>query len=170
MLSNNQIKNLTPKDKNYVVGDGRGLYLEIVSSGNKLWRFRYTYKGKQNRMSLGSYPEVSLNDARKKRDELRLLLAKGIEPHLEKKKLTIIERQQQIENYNIQKKKLKFEKLKLKADDGNKDALYHLALLYLNGSDEYDIKQDKKIAFNLLLEAVEKGNKFAKETLKLFNQ
>ena len=67
-------------------------------------------------------------------------------------------------------KKLKFEKLKLKADDGNKDALYHLALLYLNGSDEYDIKQDKKIAFNLLLEAVEKGNKFAKETLKLFNQ
>ncbi len=170
MLNNNQIKSLTPKETRYAVSDDRGLYLEIMPTGKKYWRFRYSFQGKKNRVSLGPYPEVSLNDARNKRDELKLLLVRGIDPVLEKRKFTVIEKQQQLENNNIQKARLKFEKLKLKADDGNKDALYHLALLYLNGSDEYDIKQDKKIAFNLLLEAVEKGNKFAKETLKLFNQ
>lgn len=80
MLNNNQIKSLTPKEKNYVIADDRGLFLEVTASGNKCWRFRYTYKGKQNRMSLGIYPEISLSDARKKRDELRVQLANGIDP------------------------------------------------------------------------------------------
>lgn len=80
MLNNNSIKNLQPKETRYIVNDDRGLYLEVMPNGKKAWRFRYSYKGKQNRMSLGLYPEISLSDARKKRDELRVQLANGIDP------------------------------------------------------------------------------------------
>lgn len=80
MLNNNSIKNLQPKETRYIVNDDRGLYLEIMPSGKKAWRFRYSFKGKKNKISLGSYPEISLSDARKKRDELRVQLANGIDP------------------------------------------------------------------------------------------
>lgn len=80
MLNNNSIKNLQPKETRYIVNDDRGLYLEVMSNGKKAWRFRYSFKGKKNKISLGPYPEISLSDARKKRDELRVQLANGIDP------------------------------------------------------------------------------------------
>lgn len=168
MLNNNSIKNLTPKEKRYRVNVDRGLYLEITPTGKKFWRFRYSFKGKKNIISIGPYPEISLSDARKKRDELRVCLRKGIDIVAEKKKQLIENKQRQNELNKIESSKLRLEKLKLKAENGNKNALYQLALIYFNGSDEYMVKQDKKLAFDLLLEALEKGNKFAKETLKLF--
>lgn len=80
MLNSNSIKSLTPKAARYTVNDDRGLYLEIMPTGKKVWRFRYSFNNKQNRISLGPYPEISLSDARKKRDELRVQLANGIDP------------------------------------------------------------------------------------------
>ncbi|MDE7011880.1 MAG: Arm DNA-binding domain-containing protein [Mailhella sp.] len=80
MLNSNQIKSLTPKTTRYAVSDDRGLYLEIMPTGKKVWRLRYSFKGSNNRISLGPYPEISLSDARKKRDELRVQLANGIDP------------------------------------------------------------------------------------------
>lgn len=60
--------------------DERGLYLEIPPRGSKRWRLRYWIKSKENRLSLGVYPEVSLKEARELRDEARKLIAKGIDP------------------------------------------------------------------------------------------
>ena len=80
MLNNNIIKNLPPKEIRYSISDERGLYLEIMPNGKKSWRFRYSFQGKKNKLSLGSYPEITLSDARKKRDELRVQLANGIDP------------------------------------------------------------------------------------------
>ncbi len=59
---------------------GGGLYLEISPSGGKWWRFKYRFAGKEKRISLGVYPDVSLKEARNRRDEQRRLLANDIDP------------------------------------------------------------------------------------------
>ena len=70
--------NLT--DRSYKIFDSRGLYLLITPAGGKLWRFKYRYGGKENQLSLGTYPLVSLAEARSKRDAFRSLVANGIVP------------------------------------------------------------------------------------------
>lgn len=60
--------------------DGCGMYLEISPAGGKWWRLKYRYDGKEKRLSLGVYPDVSLKDARQRRDDARKLLADGVDP------------------------------------------------------------------------------------------
>lgn len=79
-VTNIAIKNAKPKDKTYKLAAEKGLYLEITPKGNKWWRFKYRFLGKEKRISLGVYPEVSLKEAELKRDEARKLLASGIDP------------------------------------------------------------------------------------------
>jgi integrase len=62
------------------VADEKGLYIEVAPSGGKWWRLKYRIAGKEKRLSLGVYPDVSLKDARDRRDDARKLLAKGIDP------------------------------------------------------------------------------------------
>jgi integrase len=69
----------------YTLGDLDGLSLFISPQGGKSWHFRYYWLGKQKRLSLGTYPEVSLRDARQARDEARALLARGINPKVHRK-------------------------------------------------------------------------------------
>ena len=66
--------------KPYKMGDMAGLYLEVAPAGGKWWRFKYRFDGKEKRMSLGVYPDVSLKDARQRRDEARRLVAAGVDP------------------------------------------------------------------------------------------
>ena len=73
------------KEKPYRLGDSGGLCVEVSTSGSKLWRWRYYFNGKQQILSLGKYPAVSLAEARKKRDEARKLLEVGKHPTREKK-------------------------------------------------------------------------------------
>ena len=79
-LSETQIRNLKPRDKRYMVRDDNGLYLEVMTSGNKHWRYRYYDDKKEIKLSLGEYPYLSLKDAREKRDDLRRGMEKGIDP------------------------------------------------------------------------------------------
>lgn len=79
------VKNAKPQTKNYTLKDERGLYLEVSTSGGKWWRLRYTFNGKENRLSLGTYPDISLKDARERRDEFRTMIAKGIDPSRKRK-------------------------------------------------------------------------------------
>ncbi|ERI50768.1 integrase [Pseudomonas sp. EGD-AK9] len=71
--------------KDYTLPDFDGLSLAVSAPGGKSWHFRYYWASKQKRMSLGTYPEVSLRDARALRDEARALLAKGINPKIDRK-------------------------------------------------------------------------------------
>lgn len=71
--------------KPYKMADGAGLYLEVDPSGGKYWRFKYRRIGKEKRISLGVYPEVSLANARKARDGCRQQLAQGIDPGVARK-------------------------------------------------------------------------------------
>jgi len=87
-LTDTAIKNAKPgvnpkgiaTTKPYKMPDGGGMYLEVAPSGGKWWRFKYRYDGKEKRLSLGVYPDVSLKDARQRRDDARKLLANDIDP------------------------------------------------------------------------------------------
>lgn len=69
-----------PREKPYKLPDGNGLHLLIETNGSKLWRFRYQFDRKEKMLSLGSYPEVSIAQARQRRDDARSVLAGGVDP------------------------------------------------------------------------------------------
>ena len=79
-LTATKIKNVKPGGKPQKLSDGGGMFLLVQTSGTKLWRLSYRYDGKQKTLSLGKYPTVTLAEAREKREELKKLLAKGIDP------------------------------------------------------------------------------------------
>jgi len=83
MLTDTAVRNAKPRDKFYKVSDSGGLYLLVKSTG-KYWRMDYRFVGKRKTLAIGVYPAVSLVAARKKRDEARELLAKDIDPSLNK--------------------------------------------------------------------------------------
>lgn len=84
-LSDIQVSKAKPKDKDYKLTDGGGLFLLITPSGGKLWRLKYRFDGKEKLLSLGQYPAVSLAEARKRREDDRKLLANGQDPVAVKK-------------------------------------------------------------------------------------
>ena len=76
-----QIRNAKPKSKPYKLFDGGGLYIEVLPSASKFWRMKFRQaSGKESRLSFGPYPEVSLSEARKRRDETRALRRGGADP------------------------------------------------------------------------------------------
>ena len=88
LLTATACKNAKPREKLYKLGDRNGLSLWIQAKdkgSGKLWRFEYSFQGKVHRMSLGTYPEVSLDEARERRDACRKLVAQGINPLEEKR-------------------------------------------------------------------------------------
>ncbi len=80
MLTDTRIKTAKPQAKLYKLTDERGLHLSVYPNGSKLWHLRFRMEGKERTASLGKYPEVSLAEAREKRDQMRKLIAKGIDP------------------------------------------------------------------------------------------
>ena len=85
MLSDTKLRALKPKDKPYRVYDERGLYVQVSTSGARLWRFKYKIEGKEKLLTLGQYPDVPLSLARERRDEARQQIARGIDPAVCKK-------------------------------------------------------------------------------------
>src|ERR1700754_1346616 len=80
MLTDTQLRKLKPKDTLYRVTDGAGLVIEVPVSGGLRWRFRYRFDGKAKMLSLGTYPSVTLAQARLRRDAARASLANGVDP------------------------------------------------------------------------------------------
>jgi len=68
------------REKSYKLADGGGMYLEVMPNGSKYWRIKYRIAGKEKRLALGVYPDVSLADARRKRDDARQKVAAGVDP------------------------------------------------------------------------------------------
>lgn len=81
-----------PKDTDYTINDGGGSVLLVKSSGVKTWRFIYRIAGKQNRLGFGSYPDTSLDSARRKAEEARAQTANGIDPSEVKKQAKQVNR------------------------------------------------------------------------------
>jgi len=79
-LTARQVDTAKPKEKPYKLSDGGGLYLEVATSGSRYWRLKYRYAGKEKRLAFGVYPEVSLAEARDKREAAKKVLAAGNDP------------------------------------------------------------------------------------------
>lgn len=91
-LTETKIKNAKPTERMYRLPDGDGLFLQVTPKGAKYWRFRYFYAGKEKMLAMGTYPEVSLAEAREKRTMARKDVAAGIDPSAKKqqeKKLAV---------------------------------------------------------------------------------
>lgn len=84
-LTDPQLRRAKPKEKNYKLSDGEGLYLLVTTTGGRLWRFDYTFAGKRKTLAIGTYPEISLAVARDRRKEHREQVANGVDPSLVKK-------------------------------------------------------------------------------------
>ena len=84
-LSHFSLQKAKPADKPYKISDGGGLFVLIQPNGSKLWRMKYQLLGIERSLSFGSYPAISLADARMNRDEARKLLATGTDPSTQKK-------------------------------------------------------------------------------------
>ena len=84
-LSDINIKRAKPREKTYKLFDGNGLYIQVEPTGSKIWRYKYRFEGRENRLTFGKYPIVSLQEARKRHFEAREQLAQGIDPSAVKK-------------------------------------------------------------------------------------
>lgn len=84
-LTDAALRKAKRREKPYKISDERGLYVEVRPNGGKWWRLRYRYAGKQKLLALGTYPDVTLKEARQKRDKARQLLTDGIDPSAHKK-------------------------------------------------------------------------------------
>jgi hypothetical protein len=84
-LTATQVQRVKPTDKPQKLSDGGGLFLHVMPTGGKSWRYAYRFDGKQKLMGLGTYPEVPLAEARAKHDEARATLAAGKDPMAERK-------------------------------------------------------------------------------------
>lgn len=91
-LSDKKIQTAKVLNKKYKLFDGKGLYILVSPSGSKLWRLKYHFAGKERLISLGSYPELTLEKAREKHFEARKLITAGIDPGAQKQ----IEKQEAI--------------------------------------------------------------------------
>lgn len=98
-LTDTQIKTAKPQRKDYSLSDGSGLYLLIKSTGSKIWRFNYYRPTTKARalISFGGYPQVTLQQARKRRDEVRELIVSGKDP-LEHKRETEQQKRDELNN------------------------------------------------------------------------
>lgn len=79
-LSDTKVRNVKPQAKEVKLFDGGGLFLLVAPTGGKLWRFKYRFAAKEKKLTFGTYPEVSLADARQRREDARKLLANGVDP------------------------------------------------------------------------------------------
>jgi hypothetical protein len=88
-LTDMLVRNAKPKDKAYFLYDTEKIYIEIAPSGSKLWRIKYRFNGKERRTALfrkpesNYYPAKTIKDARKRLEEIELILAQGLDPMLE---------------------------------------------------------------------------------------
>jgi integrase len=85
MLRVKALQAAKPHEKPYKLFDGQGLYLLVQPNGRRGWRFKYRFADKEKLLSLGAFPDVSLKQAREKRDEMRKQLATGTDPSLQRK-------------------------------------------------------------------------------------
>ena len=88
MLTDSACRQAKPGPKSRKLSDSGGLYLMMLASGTKSWRWKYSFQGREKTLSIGLYPDISLREARNARDEARRLLLTGVDPSADKRRKT----------------------------------------------------------------------------------
>jgi hypothetical protein len=97
-LTDPKIRSAKPRNNQYKIYDSRGLFMIIAPSGGKWWRVKYRLDGKNKTLSLGTYPKVSLSEARGLRNDLREMVRQGIDPSVIRKAQRAERRQEKMEH------------------------------------------------------------------------
>lgn len=100
-LTDTAVRNAKPRDKAYTLTDGGALYLYVIPTGSKLWRYRFRWLGKQQVFSIGRYPRVSLADARKARDCAKDLVVQGQHPTQQRRLARIVLTTSQLNSFEV---------------------------------------------------------------------
>jgi integrase len=100
-LTDTAIRTAKPTGKPQKLTDGGGLFLLISSKGGKWWRLKYRFEGKEKLLSLGTYPDTSLKDAREKREAARKQLAAGIDPGEHRKAVKAAKTEQTANSFEV---------------------------------------------------------------------
>ena len=100
-LTELSIKQAKPKEKQYKLTDGEGMYLRVYPNGSKYWQLQYWFDGKQKILSFGVWPNISLKEARDKRFAAKKLIKEGIDPNDEKKERL------EVQSFEREKEKLR---------------------------------------------------------------
>jgi len=100
-LTDTAIRNTKPGAKPVKLFDERGLFLLVTPAGGKWWRLRYKYDGKEKLLSLGTYPDTGLKDARTRRDDARKLLADGIDPGEHRKAMKAVKVERAANSFEV---------------------------------------------------------------------
>lgn len=90
-LTDTAIRGIKPADKARKFFDGNGLFLYVAPSGTKSWRVKYRFQGREKLLTLGTYPQLSLKEAREASNDAKKLLRRGIDPSAQKKAASRIE-------------------------------------------------------------------------------
>ncbi|WP_221715736.1 tyrosine-type recombinase/integrase [Sphingobium xanthum] len=85
-LTDTAIRNAKGREREYKLADSAGLYLLVTPAGGKHWRLKFRIDGREKKLAIGSYPEIGLSEARRRRDDAREQLASGLDPAREKQK------------------------------------------------------------------------------------
>lgn len=88
-LSDAEVRTAKPREKPYKLGDGGGLYLQVMPNGAKHWRLKFRVHGKEKKLAIGTYPATGLKLARERREAARIELAEGKDPSREKRRRDI---------------------------------------------------------------------------------
>ena len=100
-LTDLALRALKPKERPYQLSDGRGLVIEVMPGGAKVWRFRYRENGKPQKVTLGHYPDFTLHKARLSREQLRDALKEGRSPVAEKQEVKREERERALADNSV---------------------------------------------------------------------
>lgn len=99
MLTDTACRQALPGPKKRKLSDALGLFLQVLPTGSKSWRFKYRLAGKERQLVIGPYPEVSLAKARVARDQARAQLAQGIDPAALKAKRKAAHAQEALDSF-----------------------------------------------------------------------
>ena len=100
-LTDTAVRQAKPADKGFSITDASGLSLFVAPNGTKSWHFRFSWHGTQPRMSLGTYPEITLKEARELRDQARTLVAKGTDPRSQRREEKRIAASDSIKTFEV---------------------------------------------------------------------
>ncbi|MDP2180352.1 tyrosine-type recombinase/integrase [Methylicorpusculum sp.] len=128
MLTDGEIRKVKPKENPYKLSDSGGLFLYVAVTGSKLWRLNYRFNGKQKTLSLGSYPLISLSEARTKAAEAKKQIINGIDPSAAKKALIASNIAAQVNSFEVLAREWHETHMKSKSESHSKKVLRFLEL------------------------------------------
>ncbi len=171
-LSDIAIRNAKTKEKPYKLSDSGGLFILITTSGGKLWRYSYRFEGKQKTLSLGSYPDLGLKEARESHAAARKILSAGVDPNENRKNQISAKKLSAANSFELVAREWWQSHMKNKADSHKEKVIRRFELYLFPWLGKKPISEITAPQFLEVIKRIEKQNKLetAHRTLQTAGQ